>query len=196
MSSRSNTITSWARWLATFIGFPAAGVVARLVVGDVDSVGAAAIGGLAGGIVLGAVQALVGGVARGQRARWAVATAVGLGAGLAVGASVVGYRTDSSSLVVMGAVCGAGVGLAQVFAVPMRAVDRWLWISVTPLLWAIGWLITSQVIVDAEHQHAVFGSSGALFVSAGAGMLVASRRPVHAEASVITQAKVLSAGAS
>ena len=37
----------WARWLATFIGFPAAGVTARLVAGDIDTATAAVLGGLA-----------------------------------------------------------------------------------------------------------------------------------------------------
>jgi hypothetical protein len=196
MTTRSNKITRWARWLATFIAFPAGGVVARLLVGDIDDLGAAVVGGLAAGLILGAVQAVVGGITRGQRLRWSVASAAGFGAGLAVGASAVGYRTDTSSLVVMGAICGAGVGLAQGLAVPMRTVDRLSWISATPVLWAIGWLITSQVIVDAERHHAVFGSSGALFVSAVAGILVAFRRPLHAVASVTSHTTVLSASAS
>ena len=62
MTRRSSNIKRWARWLATFIGFPAAGVAARLVVGDVDDIATAALGGLAGGLALGAVQVLVGGV--------------------------------------------------------------------------------------------------------------------------------------
>ena len=59
----------------------------------------------------------------------------------------------------------------------MRRVDRVLWAVATPLLWAGGWLITSQVIVDADRQHALFGSSGALAVSALAGVLYATARP-------------------
>ena len=53
------------------------------------------------------------------------------------------------------------------------------WAVATPALWALGWLITSQVIVDAERQHAVFGSSGALLVSAVAGLLVVVRGPAE-----------------
>ncbi len=51
-----------------------------------------------------------------------------------------------------------------------------MWAIATPLLWAGGWLITSQVIVDADEHHAIFGSSGALVVSAVSGILVAVRR--------------------
>jgi hypothetical protein len=171
-------VKRWGRWLATFIGFPAAGLAARAVAGNIDSIGAAALGGLVGGVVLGGIQAYVGGIPAADRGRWLGATGVGLAVGLATGAGVVGYRTDTASLVVMGAVSGAAVGMAQALAVRMSARDRALWALATPALWAGGWLITSQVIVDADRQHAMFGSSGALTVAALAGVLVALRRPV------------------
>ena len=165
----------WARWLGTFVGFPLAGVAARAVAGNIDALGAAAIGGLIGGVVLGAVQVVIGGIEPGGRLRWIGATAAGLAVGLTVGASAVGYHTDTASLVAMGAICGAAVGVAQALSIPMRRVDRVLWAVATPVLWAGGWLITSQVIVDADRQHAVFGASGALAVSALAGVLYALR---------------------
>jgi len=166
----------WGRWTATFIGFPLAGVAARLVAGNIDAASAAAIGGLVGGATLGAVQAVIGALAPEDRVRWIGATAVGFAAGLAAGAATVGYRTDTASLVAMGAISGAAVGLAQAVSIPMRRLDRIGWAVATPALWAGGWLITSQVIVDAERQHAMFGSSGALAVSALAGVLYALRR--------------------
>jgi hypothetical protein len=126
--------------------------------------------------VLGAVQATVGGIPTDDRARWVGATDVGLAVGSTVGARAVGYRTDPASLAAMGVVSGAGVGVAQALAIPMRGVDRALWAVATPVLWGGGWLITSQVIVDAERHHATFGSSGALVVSALAGILHAVRR--------------------
>lgn len=178
MITDTTKVKRWGRWLATFIGFPAAGLAARAVAGNIDSVGAATLGGLAGGAVLGGVQACVGGIPAADRTRWAGATAVGFAVGLTTGAGVVGFRTDSTSLVVMGAVCGAAVGLAQVLAVRMSARDRAWWALATPVLWAGGWLISSQVIVDADRQHAIFGSSGALTVAALTGVLFAVRRPV------------------
>ena len=165
----------WVRWLGTFIGFPLAGVAARVVAGNIDDARAAALGGLAGGIVLGAVQAGIGGIEPGERVRWITATGAGLAVGLTVGASVIGYRTDTASLVAMGAISGATVGVAQALSVPMRRFDRILWGVATPVLWAAGWLLTSQVIVDADRHHAVFGASGALMVSALAGVLYARR---------------------
>jgi hypothetical protein len=175
MTNNRTTLTRWARWAGTFIGFPLAGVTARAVAGDIDSASAAALGGLAGGAVLGAIQAGIGGIEPGQRARWIAATAVGLSVGLTTGAAAVDYDTDAASLVTMGAISGAGVGLAQAAAVAMRTLDRAIWAIATPVLRAGGWWITSQVIVDADRRHAIFGSSGALTVSILAGGLVALR---------------------
>jgi hypothetical protein len=152
----------WGRWVGTFVGFPLAGVAARALAGNIDAAGAAALGGVAGGAVLGAVQAGIGGIDAHDRARW-------------IGATAVGYRTDAASLAAMGAISGAGVGLAQALSIQMRRLDRFLWAAATPILWAGGWLITSQVITDADRQHAVFGASGALTVSALAGVLYAVR---------------------
>ena len=168
----------WGRWVGTFIGFPLAGVTARVVAGNIDSAPSALLGGLAGGAVLGAVQVGIGGMPAEDRVRWIGATATGLAVGLTAGAATVGYDTDAASLVVMGAFQGAGVGLAQAASVPMALRDRIAWALATPVLWAGGWAITSQVIVDADRQHAVFGSSGALAVSLLAGVLVAFRERV------------------
>jgi hypothetical protein len=165
----------YGRWVGTFIGFPLAGVTARVVAGNIDSASAAAIGGLAGGAVLGAVQVGIAGIDSGDRARWIGGTAVGLAVGLTAGASSVGFDTDTASLIAMGAISGVVVGLAQAMSVPMGLRDRVLWALATPVLWAGGWAITSQVIVDAERQHAVFGASGALAASLVAGVLYALR---------------------
>ena len=177
MTSKRVEITRWARWLGTFIGFPLAGVTARLVAGNIDDVGSAAVGGLAGGAVLGAVQAVIGGLDRTEWLRWTGATAGGLAVGLTVGSGTVGFATGTSSLMVMGGISGACVGIAQAVSVPMRSVDRILWATATPILWAGAWWITLHVIVDAERQHAVFGSSGAVIASALAGILYALRQP-------------------
>jgi hypothetical protein len=51
-TSRS-ALARWGRWLGSFVGFPLAGVTARLVAGNIDSATAAVFGGVAGGVVLG-----------------------------------------------------------------------------------------------------------------------------------------------
>lgn len=180
MARRRFETKAWGRWVGTFIGFPLAGVAARVAAGNIDAAGAALIGGLVGGATLGAFQALIGGLPHEDRVRWIGATAAGFAVGLGAGASTVGYRTDTASLMVMGAISGAAVGLAQALSVPMRRVDRVLWAVATPVLWAGGWLATSQIIVDAERQHAIFGGPGSAVVAALAGVLVVHRaRPTH-----------------
>jgi hypothetical protein len=176
MTANTTTVRRWVRWLGTFVGFPLAGVAARLAVGDIDTAGAAAVGGLVGGAVLGAVQVAIAGIEAADRVRWVGATAAGFGVGLAVGAAAVGYDTDPASLATMGFVTGAGVGLAQALAVRMRLLDRLAWAAATPILWAGAWLITSQVIVDADRHHAIFGLPSGAAASALAGILFARRQ--------------------
>ena len=84
-----------------------------------------------------------------------------LGAGLAVGAALVSYRTDITSLVVMGAVSGLAVGIAQ--GVTLGTAKRTLgWSAATATLWALGWTITTAGGIDVSQQWAVFGAYGCL----------------------------------
>jgi hypothetical protein len=76
----------------------------------------------------------------------------------------------------MGACTGLAIGLAQAAVLPASAVRRAVWAGVTPLLWALGWLITSQVIVDVDAQYATFGASGALVATLLGGLVLALGR--------------------
>jgi hypothetical protein len=167
----SFTSRTWLRWTATFIGFPLAGLAARAVTGRIDSTTAALLGDLAAGVVLGAVQAVALSVGTAERLRWAAATGLGFSGGLAVGAGVVDFATGAGSLMMMGAVSGAAVGLAQAIVMRSSVVRRLVWAGSTSALWALGWFITSQVI-DAERQWATFGSSGAVVVAALGGLVL------------------------
>jgi hypothetical protein len=189
MGRDRTTFTTWGRWLGSFIAFPLAGAAARAVAGNIDAAGAAVIGGLAGGVVLGALQAGIGGIGPDHRVRWIGATAAGFAVGLTAGAGLVGYRTDAASLVAMGAVSGAAVGVAQALSIPMGRVDRVLWATATPVLWAGGWLMTSQVIVDADHQHAIFGAPSGLVVCALASLLVVRRERGSQASAVVLGAR-------
>jgi hypothetical protein len=92
---------------------------------------------------------------------WIPATAVGLGAGLAVGAALVNYRTDITSLAVMGAMCGLAVGIAQ--GATLGDAKRTLgWSAATAALWALGWTVTTAGGIDVSQQWAVFGLYGCL----------------------------------
>ncbi len=162
----------WLRWSLSFIGFPLAGLAARAAAGPIDGPAAAVVGGLAAGAVLGSVQAVALPGSMNRRLAWAAASAIGVGGGLALGAGVVDYQTDVPSLIVMGALTGAVVGVAQASVADMGPARRTAWVIATPALWSLGWLITSQVIVDAERQHAMFGSSGAIAVAALSGLVL------------------------
>jgi hypothetical protein len=172
------------RWLPTFFGFPLGGLVAEHVSGPVDGMAAALIGGAITGVILGAVQSW-GMRTNGPPARrWIAATAVGLTVGLGVGAAVVDYSTSKGDLVVQGAVCGLAVGIAQALVLRPR-IGRlaFAWVPTLSALWALGWAITTAAGIDVESQYTVFGSSGALFVTAAtvALPLVLANRSVTSE---------------
>ena len=155
------------------------------------------LGGVVTGAGVGAAQwALLR--HRGVSARWIAATAVGLAAGLAVGAALVAYRTDISSLALMGAFSGLGVGLAQ--GVTLGSVKRVLpWGVATAALWAarldrddchghqgrgavgrLRHLRLPVLCLPAEHRHRLVRSrqGGDVMMSSLASLVVRRRRTV------------------
>jgi hypothetical protein len=161
--------SSALRWLPTFLGFPLGGVIAEAVAGPVDGVGPAILGGALTGAVLGAVQAWGMGPKGPPARRWIAATAAGLTVGLALGSAAVDYGTDLGDLAVQGAICGLAIGSAQ--ALLLRGRLAYLWPPALSGLWALGWAITTSIGVDVETQYTVFGSSGALVVTAATAVL-------------------------
>ncbi len=94
-----------------------AGLGRSAVAGTVDDLGAALVGGAVTGLVIGAGQSSPPGAASrrplGSRRRppaWRV--------GLALGASVVGFRTSLPDLALMGMLTGIPLGIAQALALP------------------------------------------------------------------------------
>jgi hypothetical protein len=155
------------RWLATFLGIPVAGYAGWLVSGHVDSLGAALLGALITGVVLGAVQAWGLGRNRPPVAAWIAATTLGLMVGLGIGAAMVDYETSLSALVVQGAVSGLAVGLAQaVVLLPRVGVVALAWAPALAAIWAAGWATSTAIGVDVDEQFVIFGASGALVVTA------------------------------
>jgi hypothetical protein len=155
-----HSLRPWYRWLLTALAFPPSGLIAHLVAGRVDSVPAAVLNGVIAGAGIGAAQwALLR--HRGVGLTWIPATATGLGGGLAIGAAIVTYRTDITSLAVMGAVCGLAVGVAQ--GATLGDAKRTLgWSAATAALWALGWTVTTAGGIDVSQQWAVFGAYGCL----------------------------------
>ena len=160
------------RWMPTFLGFPAGGLAAKLIIGRVDHLSAAVAGGAITGAFIGLAQWL--GMRRTGLSPelWIGATAVGLAIGLGAGAATVGYQTDLAALAAQGAISGLAVGISQALVLHRR-LGRIAagWPAVLAALWALGWTITSSAGIDVEAQYTVFGSSGALVVTAGTAVL-------------------------
>ena len=87
----------WAWPVAALIGFPIGGLIANVVVGPVDSVGAALAGGLLAGAVIGVAQWLA--LRQLVPWIWVVATSVGMAAGLTVGAAITDYGVGRGDIV-------------------------------------------------------------------------------------------------
>ena len=163
---------AWLLWLAGFLSFPIAGLAAEAVVGRIDDAVAALVGGLVVGAVIGTGQWLVARRLLGDPRAWIPATAVAMAIGLLVGAWVVGYGTSLGELALMGAITGIPLGLAQAFLLRDRVANAWVWAVAMPLLWALGWTVTTAAGVDVERQYAVFGSLGAITFMALSGVLL------------------------
>jgi hypothetical protein len=167
---RFNT-RAWLLWLAGFLSFPIAGVAARAVAGRINDPASAVLGGLIAGAVIGTGQWLV---ARRllDAQTWIPTTAVAMSIGLAIGAWVVGYGTSLGELALMGAITGIPLGAAQAYLLRDRLANVWVWAAAMPLLWALGWTVTTAAGIDVERQYAVFGSLGAITFMALSGVLL------------------------
>ena len=163
---------SWLIWTAGFLAFPIAGVAGRLVAGRVDSPLAALLAGLVTGAVIGAGQWLASRASAPTRAAgsWPLRSAWVLG--LLLGATVVGFRTSLADVAVMGALTGVVLGVAQTVALPAQTRRRWWWAVAMPLLWAVGWTVTTLAGIPVEEQVTIFGASGAVTFSALSGLLL------------------------
>jgi hypothetical protein len=160
------------RWLPSFAGFPIGGLIAELIVGPIDAVGAALIGGAISGVILGAAQAWGLGWTDAAARHWTLATGSGFAVGIAVGAAAVDYGTSMGDFAVQGAVCGLVVGAAQ--AVVLRSQlggAAVIWPPSLSALWALGWVISTAIGVDVDRQWTVFGASGAIIVTLATAVL-------------------------
>jgi hypothetical protein len=160
------------RWLPSFVGFPIGGVIAELIVGPVDAVGAALIGGAISGVILGAAQAWGLGWTDAAARRWTLATGLGFAGGIAIGAAAVDYGTSMGDFALQGALCGLVVGAGQ--AVVLRSQlgrAAALWAPALSALWALGWVISTAIGVDVDRQWTVFGASGAITVTLATAVL-------------------------
>jgi hypothetical protein len=174
---RNKTIASprserwfWPAWGAAFVGFPIGGAAATLLVGPIESVGAALIaGGVAGGVI-GAAQWLVLRRRFPLSALWVPATAAGMALGMALGQVLLGHDTTMQLLLLRGLVVGAAIGAAQ--AALLRGVlpAPPIWAAVVTLGWPLAWAVSAAIGLDLTRNWAVFGSSGALMFQLATGL--------------------------
>ena len=164
-------LKAWLLWTAGFLAFPIAGILAEALTGRINDFGSALLGGMVAGAVIGTGQWLV---ARRllDAPTWIPATAVAMGIGLAVGAWVVGYGTSLGELALMGAITGIPLGVAQAYLLRDRVANAWVWAAAMPLLWALGWTVTTVGGIDVDQQFAVFGAYGAITFMALSGVLL------------------------
>ena len=168
---RRFNVKAWLLWTAGFLAFPIAGILAEALTGRINDFSSALLGGMVAGAVIGTGQWLV---ARRllDAQTWIPATALAMGVGLGVGAWVVGYGTSLGELALMGAITGIPLGAAQALALRGRVTHAWAWAAAMPLLWALGWTVTTAGGIDVDRQFAVFGAYGAITFMALSGLLL------------------------
>jgi len=153
--------------MATVTGFPLGGYAAYLITGHVDSLRPALLAGLITGAILGAVQVWGLGRTRPPATSWITATAVGMMLGLGLGSAVVDYHTSLADMVTQGAITGLVVGITQGLVLRRRLGRLALaWPAFLAVIWAGGWAVTTTAGIDVDLQFPIFGSSGALMVTA------------------------------
>jgi hypothetical protein len=152
----------WVWPVAILVSFPVGGLLADLVVDGVDSVGAALVGGLIAGLIIGAAEWFA--LRRWVSWLWIPATSIGMAVGLTAGAALVDFGISRGDLLLMGAVTGLGVGALQALVLARSRVSGAFWWAVAnPPAWALGWLVTSYVITrNVKDQWTNFGAGGAL----------------------------------
>lgn len=152
----------WLWPVAILVSFPIGGYIADLVVDGVDSVGAALVGGLIVGAIIGAAEWFV----LRQRVSWLwiPATTVGMAVGLIAGAALVDYGIGRGDLALMGAVNGLAVGVMQALVLARHRIPGAIWWAVAnPPAWALGWFVSSYVISrNIDERFPIFGASGAI----------------------------------
>ena len=170
----------YAKWLAVFIAYPVAGFVGRVISNPADGLVFAFLTAAIAGAILGAAQWLALGRPV-SAARWVGATAIGLGVSFAIVQAA--GATSSAAAPVIGAITGLGVGLAQSLVRSDRMPSAAVWIPTMGIAWAIGWIVTTSIGVQAEAGWPVVGVSGALVaqILSGAVLMTMGRKQAQPE---------------
>jgi hypothetical protein len=161
---------SLLRWIPSFLGFPLGGWLAYLLVGSANSPLTAALAGAVAGTLVGAAQYLS--LRPAVHWSWIAASTIGMGAGSALAAVATQSTTSVPALAVTGAIAGAVVGLGQGLTLRRGWQVVAAWMVTVSAAWTVGWVITANVIVDANRGYVTFGSSGALVATVLTGLVL------------------------
>jgi hypothetical protein len=159
----------YAKWVAVFLAYPIAGFLGRLIANPADGFVFAFITGAVAGAILGAAQWLALG-RHVSPALWVGATAVGLGVSFVIVQAL--GATSNSAAPVIGAVTGLGVGVAQSLVRSDRMPPAAVWIPTMGVAWAIAWVVTTSIGVQANAGWPVVGVSGALAAQLLTGLVL------------------------
>ena len=149
----------YAKWLAVFLAYPIAGLVGRSTANPADGFVFAFITAAVAGAILGLAQWLALG-RHGSAALWVGATAIGLGVSFVIVQAL--GATSNAAAPVIGAVTGLGVGVAQSLVRSDQMPSPAVWIPTMVVAWAIAWIVTTSIGVQANAGWPVVGVSGAL----------------------------------
>ena len=167
-------------WIIAMVGFFIGGFLGQAIAGPAATVPAALLSGLIAGAFIGLGQ----GIALGLRGRalgmWTGGTAIAL-AHRARGRHR-GDRPDrdhdrgdrhwASSPARWSVRC------RRAFLTRAGIANAWLWIPVTAVAWAIGWLVTASIGVALAPGWPVYGASGAVVSQVITGHRGVAARPV------------------
>jgi hypothetical protein len=155
----------WLLWFIAFTGFPIGGLLVKLLIGPINTLASAALGGIISGAILGLVQWLV---LRGQfplSIFWVMASSIGMALGLTISTALLGSDTNGSVLLWRALITGLCIGIIQALvlrsSLSVPAVQALIWAVTVAFAWTLGWWITRSVGVDLGPKWTVFGSTGA-----------------------------------
>ena len=168
----------YLKWVAVFLAYPIAGFLGRLIANPADGFVFAFITAAVAGAIIGVAQWFA--LGRDISAvRWIGATAVGLGVSFVIVQAL--GATNNAAAPVIGAVTGLGVGIAQSFVRSHRMPAAAVWIPTMGVAWAIAWVVTTSIGVQANAGWPVVGVSGALVAQLLTGVVLMTMRGRRAQ---------------